>query len=184
MSKLSQQVRETQAEIATMNERILELEKPLEKPVAKDYSNSNDYLIAVRNYENGERDRASAISAIEEFLPIQSERLKALEVKLQAEESESREFYKALCERADDFIAAYAIAFEQYKSLMEFSQQRPQSWASRHPQQFPIETPGVRLEKIALLKLDSQERLLMPGGNMADSYIENNAGKLPVAIAG
>ncbi len=184
MSKLSQQVSETKAEIASMTARIEELEKPLEKPVAKDYSNSNDYLVAIRNHEEAERDRLSQIAAIQEFLPIQQARLEPLEAKLKAEASASWQFYRDLCEKADDFLASYSDAFEKYRSLMEFSRQRPQAWADRHPQQSPLDVVGVRLEKIALLKVDAQERLILPAGSMADSYVENNAGKLPVAIAG
>lgn len=185
MSRLSEQVRKIETEIASMESRIQELEKPLEKPVAKDYSNSNDYMIAVRNHEESVRDRLSQIGAIEEFLPVQSERLKTLEVQLQAEIDESRQFYKALCQKADDFLAGYADVFEKYKSLIEFSRQRPQAWAASHPQLYPLETPGVRLEKIALLKLDSQERIILPGGNMVDAFNNpNNSNKTPMAIAG
>lgn len=184
MSQLQKKVSETQAEIAKMESLTQELEKPHPKPVTKDYGNSNDYLVAVRSYEDAERDRLSQIGAIKEFLPIQQERLKALEQNLKAEEFESREFYKLLCERADDFLASYSDAFEKYKSLIEFSRQRPRAWADSHPQQYPIETPGVQLEKIALLKVDSQERIILPGGGMVDWYAENNKGKLPMAIAG
>ena len=161
MSELSQQVQETKAEIASMEMRIVELAVPLVKPIANMFSGSTDYLLAIEQFEDAVRDRSSQLTAIEESLPIQKERLIELEAALKHEESESRDFYKNLCEKADDFLASYQEAFEKYQSLVELSNQQPQGWADRHPQQFPLETLGVRLEKIALLKLDSQERLIL-----------------------
>ena len=179
MSKLSQQVQETKAQIASMETRIIELAVPLAKPTANMFSGSTDYLLAIRQFEDAVRDRSSQLTAIEEFLPIQKEQLIELEEALKQEESESREFYKTLCEKADDFIAAYADAFEKYQSLVELSKQRPQAWADRHPQQYPLETLGAQLERIALMKVDSQERLILPGGQMVDAYVNNNGSKIP-----
>jgi peptidoglycan hydrolase CwlO-like protein len=184
MSKLSQQVSETKAEIASMTARIDELEKPLEKPVAKDFSNSNDYLIAVRNHENAERDRVSQISAIEEFLPLTLNRLEPLEAKLKAEKRESREFYQSLIAKVEKFCSDYEEVRKQYEELQTLVGQTPQSWRSQHQgeQILSMNFPKYAFLELRISPLDRWERFAFYyGQEMVQKFHESQLKEAAIA---
>ncbi len=184
MSKLREQVLEIRFEVSSMNQSIQELEKPLEKPVVKDYSNSNDYLIAIRNHQEGEHDRTNRRGAIEEFLPIQSERLKALEIKLKAEESESWQFYQSMCEKVEKFCSDYEVVRQQFEELKNLTAQTPQAWRSQHQgeQILDMRFPPYALEKLRIGRFDPQQRFAFYyGKEMVQKFEEQSR---QAAIAG